>query len=865
MGLVYLPNGQTMEESVYRQTKGLDPITKPSNTAPQQTSTSVPAGAYQETIEKGIEAGVSANIKKTAAEQLKTIDDWKKDYPEIKDKYEDAINSMEKNLASIKASDATTKWEVKTDTGTRIISRSEAINLLSKDLSNTKRDYGMTQAQYEKITSFEGQYGQELRLGVSAPNVVFSKYRESGAEWFGTSIPGKYGKFSSTTAVERLNFLAQAREKAITEFAESPQAKLGLALTLHDPLFITSGLTGITSYVGERWQGKSSQEAFRVAAYNVHGIRRNYAAQAYDMTAQGMKGQFIAGEMATGAAFGAILALPGLATVPGVIGAGARVAGTGLWGYQLYETYKNPTGVNIAYSAAPLVIHGLTKGYTAVRAKAFGRTVELNPKTYGSSKYGVLEISGFSKKISALELAGMLKEIRPEMTTAELVRAVKGNEIVFNTARLYEMAKNPKGYTTGANTFSFKESPGKFYSAKTAIDYNFNVRYRVVDEIPKVPEYTRMNVETARISWKISAPDVLGSKYIILENYKILPESPRFLTDIIKPSVDVSRRTPFDFSAPETNTKINIKAPGIETATGNQKLLLNPGKTTKGKTTWQAIGYDQIDSSIKIYYPTETINYAPSPSALQLAGISGLGIEPIEAVIEIPKLSASNLVKIGSIGKLSINVKSIQKVSYKQNFDTRLNTKGASDIRIDTKGRLSLREATKQYTAQRSILRTNARLSMRAKFNEIQKPKQRTSSATVTAQKNFTIRSPKITKTSAKESKTKKKGKVAISKKYDVYIRRYGKFSLLASGLGRIAALRLGAKTAKETPAASFKISFAGFKFGREKKGKADLGQFYKKGNVFIEKSAFRINQPSEVAGISYKGLVAIRNKRLRL
>jgi hypothetical protein len=105
--------------------------------------------------------------------------------------------------------------------------------------------------------------------------------------------------------------------------------------------------------------------------------------------------------------------------------------------------------------------------------------------------------------------------------------------------------------------------------------------------------------------------------------------------------------------------------------------------------------------------------------------------------------------------------------------------------------------------------------------------------------------------------------KNVLTQSYDVYVRRKGSFNLVGSGLSRASALSLGARRVGNTAAATFKVKpgayvpkTPGF-FG----GFTTKNDFYRKGELFIEKPERRIKSQGELSEITFKGLSALRSR----
>lgn len=111
---------------------------------------------------------------------------------------------------------------------------------------------------------------------------------------------------------------------------------------------------------------------------------------------------------------------------------------------------------------------------------------------------------------------------------------------------------------------------------------------------------------------------------------------------------------------------------------------------------------------------------------------------------------------------------------------------------------------------------------------------------------------------------------------FHVFTRRAGKWRLISpKPLPKREAFSFGARRVLETPRASFKIVRAGVaivpsrdlmpgifesrrRMFRKPKKKSVLGA-----DVFVEKTKFRIDEPGELHGITFKGLAAIRRKKM--
>jgi hypothetical protein len=93
-------------------------------------------------------------------------------------------------------------------------------------------------------------------------------------------------------------------------------------------------------------------------------------------------------------------------------------------------------------------------------------------------------------------------------------------------------------------------------------------------------------------------------------------------------------------------------------------------------------------------------------------------------------------------------------------------------------------------------------------------------------------------------------------------VRRHGVFKpVTKKPLSLAAAMGLGAKVVKETPAATFKLQQVKAAVLDESSYTYSPEQFYQKDNLYIEKPKYRINTMGEIFGIQRKGAASQRNK----
>lgn len=118
------------------------------------------------------------------------------------------------------------------------------------------------------------------------------------------------------------------------------------------------------------------------------------------------------------------------------------------------------------------------------------------------------------------------------------------------------------------------------------------------------------------------------------------------------------------------------------------------------------------------------------------------------------------------------------------------------------------------------------------------------------------VYTPKI-KADAKVSTRKVSG-------YDVFVRKKGKFQRVNIGaLSKTEALNLGAFKVGTSASASFKIEPSRLGSQQTFKGRGLFQDFYKKGNIFIEKRERRIKSAGEKQEITMKGLQAQKFKKM--
>lgn len=725
------------------------------------TKTDISDETIEETIEKAIEKGTTEKMKKGAAEQLEIIEEWETEYPKVAKEQKTIITSMEESLKDIKTSETGAAWIITSGEGKETeMSRKEAIEFVSKELSEVKRQYGIQETQYGKIMEFKEKHAEELKTGVEKPEEIFIKYRAGGADWFGIKIPAKHRQFSERFIALQKHY-AKTREQTVEELAESPQLKAGLALTIHDPLYLTSGITAMTSFWGEKLlKGKSVKEAYKTATYNVYGIRKSYAERAVMAAETGKQREFIIGEMGTGAAFGGMLAIPGLAGVPGIVGTGAKVVGSSIWAYQISETIQRPTAVNIAYSSLPAGLYVIGKGFNLVRTKAFSRTVEIRPVSETTTtRYGVFEISGMQKRLIGTKMAGFQEDITPYLSKAQLL-AEERSIVLYQTQKLFEMVKKPPAFKTGTHIYSFRQKLPKAISIGLEAEYKFKTRFRVIKNLPEVPEYTRMLVEGKHIVWEAAIPSIYARKYILIESFKPLPKEPAFL-QFLKPA-DI-KKTPLKFGKIDLAAEAALGKKGrslIEVGSGRQKQLLKTKKKITGKRQWQVIGYETIQEQHVRWGAFEETIEAPTSYGFRLAGIK-LETEPMTVTLGGSEIKQGQFKTTIIRSKIGTRLKEELKTRTAQKFRIELKKTQKTKIKARTKERFTTRIKTTQKQIQKQ------KLLPRHKTKYIQRQKTRLSTRTGTkfgtslAPKRTTITVPKITIPSVKKvgKKARKPGK----------------------------------------------------------------------------------------------------------
>ena len=88
---------------------------------------------------------------------------------------------------------------------------------------------------------------------------------------------------------------------------------------------------------------------------------------------------------------------------------------------------------------------------------------------------------------------------------------------------------------------------------------------------------------------------------------------------------------------------------------------------------------------------------------------------------------------------------------------------------------------------------------------------------------------------------------------------------LNTQALSKRDAINFGAFNVGHTSAATFKVMPAGRPATGSFKKKGFMGDFYKKGNLFIEKRGRRIKSSGELREITYKGIQALKMGKLKI
>jgi len=130
--------------------------------------------------------------------------------------------------------------------------------------------------------------------------------------------------------------------------------------------------------------------------------------------------------------------------------------------------------------------------------------------------------------------------------------------------------------------------------------------------------------------------------------------------------------------------------------------------------------------------------------------------------------------------------------------------------------------------------------------------------------------SPYISQSIIESTTTTPMGKISLSKKkggglFEVKVRKRGKWVVVDKGsaFSFSEAKQRGMVEVGTTARASFKIEPTTGKTKKRFFGKGMFGDFYKKGNVFIEKRGRRIKSKGELEQITYKGQRAIKSKSI--
>lgn len=95
---------------------------------------------------------------------------------------------------------------------------------------------------------------------------------------------------------------------------------------------------------------------------------------------------------------------------------------------------------------------------------------------------------------------------------------------------------------------------------------------------------------------------------------------------------------------------------------------------------------------------------------------------------------------------------------------------------------------------------------------------------------------------------------------FSVDVKSKGKFRNVGEGLNLKDAIKLGKTLTGTTASRSFKIKNQA---GKPLKGLNLGGNYYKKGDTFIEKVGVAINTGSELRQITFKGIATQKRKRL--
>ena len=101
--------------------------------------------------------------------------------------------------------------------------------------------------------------------------------------------------------------------------------------------------------------------------------------------------------------------------------------------------------------------------------------------------------------------------------------------------------------------------------------------------------------------------------------------------------------------------------------------------------------------------------------------------------------------------------------------------------------------------------------------------------------------------------------------KYDVYIKRFGKYRLVGKKLPYKSAVKIGVKKTAQTAARTLKV----VRTGKDAKGEgvrlpSKLAKWYRKGKrgAIIEKTKFAIDTPGERGEITLKGIASIKGRK---
>ena len=282
----------------------------------------------------------------------------------------------------------------------------------------------------------------------------------------------------------------------------------------------------------------------------------------------------------------------------------------------------------------------------------------------------------------------------------------------------------------------------------------------------------------------------------------------------------------------------------------SQTPSVNPS-SSQALTAVKDIKKVQVDKTNAVI--DQTVNVATGAKVATVRSNTNAKLKPFETVT----VKGSTPVSVQKVKQQPKDV-----VTSKSFSSTKVlpQTKQSSEVVADVKTRSKSKVAVVSKTLTDSIVKTDTVQQTVVKTATIQKPVVSTTQSLSVMQKLQAV-APKLPFAKSKAPQPKQG--------FDVFVRERGVFKKVSkSALSASDARDLGAYTAFNSPRATFALRPSASPLGSvssKVRGSFDAFRknFVRKGGLYIEKKEKRIKSGGEKAGITRKGLLAIKSKKM--